>query len=235
MRPISLWGKIVGSMCAIAGVLTIALPVPVIVSNFNYFYHRENDNEDQKDLKYTPPAPPPDEPPFVTPAVAAGTGSLKRSDLDDSVGGTSYQNMMMGCDGVDTSDLYNSPMIPVVSSILANSNTAAVTASSSSINNSKNSHHHVLHHRNSNNSNIMDVWASNPLIHTSHNNNSNGSSNNSNSHSAGAHLDKTPNSPKFGSGSMNAHSHADRNSSVTKPLLPKTSNVGSVSNIETDV
>ena len=42
MRPISAWGKLVGSMCAIAGVLTIALPVPVIVSNFNYFYHREN-------------------------------------------------------------------------------------------------------------------------------------------------------------------------------------------------
>uniref|UniRef100_T1KGS5 Uncharacterized protein n=1 Tax=Tetranychus urticae TaxID=32264 RepID=T1KGS5_TETUR len=29
-----------------AGVLTTALPVPVIVSNFNYFYHRENDQED---------------------------------------------------------------------------------------------------------------------------------------------------------------------------------------------
>jgi len=41
MRPVSAWGKLVGSMCAIAGVLTIALPVPVIVSNFNYFYHRE--------------------------------------------------------------------------------------------------------------------------------------------------------------------------------------------------
>ena len=46
MRPIGVWGKLVGSMCAIAGVLTIALPVPVIVSNFNYFYHRETDNQD---------------------------------------------------------------------------------------------------------------------------------------------------------------------------------------------
>jgi len=41
MMPISPVGKLVGSLCAIAGVLTIALPVPVIVSNFNYFYHRE--------------------------------------------------------------------------------------------------------------------------------------------------------------------------------------------------
>jgi len=46
MHPTSEWGKLIGSMCAIAGVLTIALPVPVIVSNFNYFYHREIDAED---------------------------------------------------------------------------------------------------------------------------------------------------------------------------------------------
>lgn len=46
MRPVGVWGKIVGSLCAIAGVLTIALPVPVIVSNFSYFYRRENENDD---------------------------------------------------------------------------------------------------------------------------------------------------------------------------------------------
>ena len=53
MRPVGIFGKIVGSMCAIAGVLTIALPVPVIVSNFNYFYHRDVDSEEQKDVKYS--------------------------------------------------------------------------------------------------------------------------------------------------------------------------------------
>ncbi|MEQ2164061.1 Potassium voltage-gated channel subfamily A member 3 [Goodea atripinnis] len=48
MHPVTIGGKIVGSLCAIAGVLTIALPVPVIVSNFNYFYHRERDGEENQ-------------------------------------------------------------------------------------------------------------------------------------------------------------------------------------------
>lgn len=50
MYPTTIGGKFVGSLCAIAGVLTIALPVPVIVSNFNYFYHREN--EDEENVQY---------------------------------------------------------------------------------------------------------------------------------------------------------------------------------------
>ncbi|KAI1896290.1 hypothetical protein AGOR_G00093270 [Albula goreensis] len=51
MYPQTVSGKLVGSMCAIAGVLTISLPVPVIVSNFSYFYHRETECEDR--MEYT--------------------------------------------------------------------------------------------------------------------------------------------------------------------------------------
>ncbi|KAK9534621.1 hypothetical protein VZT92_007054 [Zoarces viviparus] len=52
MFPETVGGKLVGSMCAIAGVLTISLPVPVIVSNFSYFYHREMECEEMTEYKH---------------------------------------------------------------------------------------------------------------------------------------------------------------------------------------
>ncbi|XP_072419235.1 potassium voltage-gated channel subfamily A member 2-like [Chiloscyllium punctatum] len=57
MCPVTIGGKMVGTLCAITGVLTIALPVPVIVSNFNYFYHRETGNEEKLNSQESPEHP----------------------------------------------------------------------------------------------------------------------------------------------------------------------------------
>lgn len=61
MRPVTVAGKFVGALCAITGVLGIALPVPVIVSNFNYFYHRETEVDQDTSVQQTtmkmPPCP----------------------------------------------------------------------------------------------------------------------------------------------------------------------------------
>ncbi|XP_053320647.1 potassium voltage-gated channel subfamily A member 2-like [Spea bombifrons] len=81
MYPLTIGGKIVGSLCAIAGVLTIALPVPVIVSNFNYFYHRETDHEEQS--QYT----------HVTCGQQPSTfGELKRCESKQSFNKSNYMD-----------------------------------------------------------------------------------------------------------------------------------------------
>lgn len=46
--PQTFLGQVIGSMCAVCGVLTIALPVPVIVSNFEFFYKRDRLSSNNK-------------------------------------------------------------------------------------------------------------------------------------------------------------------------------------------
>jgi hypothetical protein len=38
--PQSVFGKIIGVLCCIFGVLVISLPVPIIASNFNRFFEK---------------------------------------------------------------------------------------------------------------------------------------------------------------------------------------------------
>ncbi|XP_064632333.1 potassium voltage-gated channel protein Shal-like isoform X2 [Lineus longissimus] len=51
MVPSTITGKIVGGVCSLSGVLVIALPVPVIVSNFSRIYHQNQRADKRKAQK----------------------------------------------------------------------------------------------------------------------------------------------------------------------------------------
>jgi len=51
MVPRTIVGKIVGGVCSLSGVLVIALPVPVIVSNFSRIYHQNQRSDKRKAQK----------------------------------------------------------------------------------------------------------------------------------------------------------------------------------------
>lgn len=53
MVPATSAGKIVGGVCSLSGVLVIALPVPVIVSNFSRIYHQNQRADKRKAQKVT--------------------------------------------------------------------------------------------------------------------------------------------------------------------------------------
>ncbi|XP_061571214.1 shaker-related potassium channel tsha2-like [Cololabis saira] len=85
MCPVTVGGKVVGSLCAIAGVLTIALPVPVIVSNFNYFYHRETEGEEQPQFTHVSCGQPPPSPPLSPPPLGASPLRCGRASPDQNL------------------------------------------------------------------------------------------------------------------------------------------------------
>lgn len=49
--PNTMLGKIIGGVCSLSGVLVIALPVPVIVSNFSRIYHQNQRADKRKAQK----------------------------------------------------------------------------------------------------------------------------------------------------------------------------------------
>ena len=51
MVPSTMLGKLIGGVCSLSGVLVIALPVPVIVSNFSRIYHQNQRADKRKAQK----------------------------------------------------------------------------------------------------------------------------------------------------------------------------------------
>ena len=51
MVPGTMLGKLIGGVCSLSGVLVIALPVPVIVSNFSRIYHQNQRADKRKAQK----------------------------------------------------------------------------------------------------------------------------------------------------------------------------------------
>lgn len=58
MVPKTIVGKVFGSICSLSGVLVIALPVPVIVSNFSRIYHQSQRADKRRAQKVTNNVPP---------------------------------------------------------------------------------------------------------------------------------------------------------------------------------
>uniref|UniRef100_A0A3B5LMN1 BTB domain-containing protein n=1 Tax=Xiphophorus couchianus TaxID=32473 RepID=A0A3B5LMN1_9TELE len=94
MYPETWSGMLVGALCALAGVLTIAMPVPVIVNNFGMYYSLAMAKQKlpKKRNKHIPRAPQPGSPNYCKPdALAMATASPHRL-MGNVIGPDSKQN-----------------------------------------------------------------------------------------------------------------------------------------------
>ncbi|XP_004700496.1 potassium voltage-gated channel subfamily C member 2 isoform X1 [Echinops telfairi] len=89
MYPKTWSGMLVGALCALAGVLTIAMPVPVIVNNFGMYYSLAMAKQKlpRKRKKHIPPAP------------QAGSPSFGKTELNTACNST-QSNMCLGKDNL---------------------------------------------------------------------------------------------------------------------------------------
>lgn len=77
MYPMTWSGMLVGALCALAGVLTIAMPVPVIVNNFGMYYSLAMAKQKlpKKKNKHIPRPPQPGSPGYGPPAAPTATAA----------------------------------------------------------------------------------------------------------------------------------------------------------------
>uniref|UniRef100_A0A8C2SQB4 Potassium voltage-gated channel subfamily C member 3 n=1 Tax=Coturnix japonica TaxID=93934 RepID=A0A8C2SQB4_COTJA len=77
MYPMTWSGMLVGALCALAGVLTIAMPVPVIVNNFGMYYSLAMAKQKlpKKKNKHIPRPPQPGSPGYGPPTTTGSPGS----------------------------------------------------------------------------------------------------------------------------------------------------------------
>ncbi|XP_076826480.1 potassium voltage-gated channel subfamily C member 3b isoform X2 [Brachyhypopomus gauderio] len=89
MYPETWSGMLVGALCALAGVLTIAMPVPVIVNNFGMYYSLAMAKQKlpKKKNKHIPRAPQPGSPNYCKPDALAMATASPQGILGNVLGG----------------------------------------------------------------------------------------------------------------------------------------------------
>ncbi|XP_039629699.1 potassium voltage-gated channel subfamily C member 3a isoform X2 [Polypterus senegalus] len=89
MYPVTWSGMLVGALCALAGVLTIAMPVPVIVNNFGMYYSLAMAKQKlpKKKNKHIPRPPQPGSPNYCKPDAIASPQRAINSGLQGGLGG----------------------------------------------------------------------------------------------------------------------------------------------------